>query len=156
MASTCSAGIVRRSRSSSSEMSRPKRARAPFQLQRLEVAQLVDPRQREDAVGHLRSDGGRGLAVVAEEVADRLVGDVRPALGVDHVAHRLCRHELRDGRDDDRVAHLGAHAADLLERRREELRPAQLLEHPARRRDHAPCQLMVVVGRVELLRRADR
>ena len=93
---------------------------------------------------------------MAEEVADRLVGDVRPALAVDHVPHRLGGDELRDRRDDDRVAHLGAHAADLLEHRVEQLGPALLLEHPPRRRDHAAGELVVVVGGVELLRLADR
>ena len=119
------------------------------------MAQLVDPRERENPFGDLRCNGCRRLAVVAEEVADRLVGHVRPALGIDHVPHRLRRHELRDGGDDDRVAHLGAHAADLLERCVEQLGPPQLVEHPARRRDHAPGELMPVVRRVELLRRPD-
>ena len=38
----------------------------------------------------------------------------------------------------------------------EQLGPAQLVEHPLRRRDHPAGELVVVVGRVELLRLADR
>ena len=89
---------------------------------------------------------------MAEEVADGLVGDVRPALAVDDVPHRLRGDELRDRRDDDRVAHLGPDATDLLEHGVEQLGPPQLLEHPLRRRHHPARELVVVVGRVELLR----
>ena len=128
-----------------------------LEVQRLEVAELL-ARAAARGRGRPRRDatGAGGLAVVAEEVADRLVGDVRPALAVDDVPHRLRRDELRDRRDDDRVAHLGAHATDLLEDGVEQLGPAQLVEHPPRRRDHAAGQLVVVVGRVELLRRRRR
>ena len=78
---------------------------------------------RESTRSATSGSTGRGrLAVVAEEVADRLDRDVRPALRVDHVPHRLRRDHLRDRRDDDRVAHLGAHAADLLEDRRRRAR----------------------------------
>ena len=156
IASTCSSGIVSRSSSSSSEIPRPKRSRAPS---RWRGSRCRSPSTRgSDRTRSATSgrDGRGGLAVVAEEVADRLVGDVRPPLGVDHVPDRLGRDELRDGRDDDRVAHLGAHAADLLERGVEQLGPTQLLEHPPRRRDHSAGELVVVVRRVELLRRPDR
>jgi hypothetical protein len=50
------------------------------EVQRLERAELLDARAREHAVGDVRGRPGRRLAVVAEEVADRLDGDVRPAL----------------------------------------------------------------------------
>src|SRR5581483_6709594 len=56
-----------------------------LQAHRLGVAQRVDLRQREHAVGD-PGIGRRGeLPVVAQEVTDGLVGDVEPALGVDHV-----------------------------------------------------------------------
>ena len=83
IASTCSSGMVSRRSSSSSEIRRPKRARAPSRLEGLEVPQRVDARQRQHRVGDVGCDGRGGLAVVAEEVADRLVGDVRPPLAVD-------------------------------------------------------------------------
>ena len=126
-----------------------------LEVQRLEVAQLLGARPREHALGDLRRERRGRVAVVAEEVADGLVGDVRPALAVDHVPHRLGGDHLRDRRDDDRVAHLRPHPADLLEHLVEQLRPAELAEHPPRRRDHAARELVVVVGRVELLRPAD-
>ena len=128
----------------------------PVDVQRLQVAQLLRPRERQHLVGDLGRERGGGLAVVAEEVPDRLVGDVHPALAVDHVPRRLRGDELGDRRDDDRVAHLRAYPADLLQHRREQLGAAQVVEHPAGGRDHSAGELVVVVGGVELLRLAER
>ena len=127
-----------------------------LQVDRLEVAQLLDAGPRQHPVGDVRIDRRRRLAVVSEEIADRLDRDVRPALRVDHVAECLGGDHLRDRCDDDRVPHLRSHAADLLEHRVEQLGAMLLLEHPPRRRDHAAGELVVVVGGVELLGHADR
>ena len=152
IASTCSCGIVRRRRSSSSEIRRPNRSRAPSRLIGVQVAELAAWGSVRTRSAMSRVDRRRRVAVVAEEVADRLVGDVHPALAVDHVAGRLAGDELRDRRDQDRVAHLGADAGDLLEHGVEQLGPAELLEHPPRGRDHAAGKLVGVVDRVELAR----
>ena len=80
IASTCSSGIVSRSSSSSSEMRSPKRAPGALEADRLEVAQLLRARQRQQRVAHVGVDGRGRLVEVAEEVAQHLVADVRPAL----------------------------------------------------------------------------
>ena len=87
---------------------------------------------------------------MAEEIAHRLVGHVRPAFAVDHVARRLAGDELRDRRDDDRVPHLGPHPRHLLQHLIEQLGPAQLAEHPPGGGDHAAGELMAVIRGVEL------
>ncbi len=156
MASTCSAGIVRRSSRSSSEIRWPNFSRAPSRVIGLSVLELGRLRPGQDLVGDRRVDGRRRLAVVAQEEAHGLVGDVGPALAVDDVARRLAGDELRDGSDDDRVAHLGADPGHLFQHLIEQLGPAQLGEHPPRRGDHAARELVAVVGGVELARRAGR
>ena len=147
IASTCSAGIVRRSSSSSSEMRGAEALARAVERQRLELAQLGGVRRGQHAVGDI-GVGRRGRrAEVAEEVDDDVVGDLRVALAAHDVHDRLRADELRERRDHDRPAELGAHAAGLLERGLEQLGAAHLLELAAHRRDHAAGHLVGVVAR---------
>jgi hypothetical protein len=84
-------------------------------VQRLELPELLHARTREHPLGDVCVDRCGGIPVVAEEVADGLVRHVRPAFRVDDVPYRLGRDKLRDRRHDDRIPHLGAYPADLVE-----------------------------------------
>ena len=55
------------------------------------------------------------LAVVTGDVVLHLLGDDRPALAGEHVENRLRADDLRHGRDERRIADLGAYAGNLLE-----------------------------------------
>ncbi len=55
----------------------------------------------------------RRLAVEAADVVLHLLGDDAPALARQHVEHRLGANDLRERRDQRRIAHLGAHLGNL-------------------------------------------
>ena len=55
----------------------------------------------------------RSLAVVAADVVLHLLGHDAPALAGEHVEHSLRAHDLRQRRDERRIAHLGTHLRNL-------------------------------------------
>ena len=121
-----------------------------------DAADAVAGAALDDLVEHVGIDGREQLAVVAQRVHLHFVGDDLVALAVDDVQHRQRADELRERRDHDRPAQLGAHARALFQHLAELVRKTGLRELRLEVADHAAGNLVLEVGAVVFGRHAQR
>ena len=92
----------------------------------------------------------------AESVLNHLIGHFLVALAENHIDRRLAADELREGRDHDRIAELGAHLRGFLQHLIELFFLAHELQLMPEVGNHPARHLMAVPGLIVFARRADR
>ncbi len=159
MASISSTLRFQRSKNSSSETFSAfifLRSSATDRLRRLPCGPFLGARAIEDLRFDFRLHQlGAFLAPVAERVLNDLIGDFFVALADDDVDRRLAADELRQRRDHDRVAELGAHLHGFFQRLIDLVFQADLAQLEAQIGNHAAGHLVLILRVVVFHRRAD-